>query len=48
MQNPITKTASDKKITTSAIKKVTVELTPIQLVWLHSQHYFQKIEEESI
>lgn len=25
---------------------MTIELTPIQLVWLHSQHIFQKIEED--
>ncbi len=29
-------------------KKVTIELTPIQLVWLHSQHEFQRIEEEAM
>lgn len=31
---------NEKKIN----KKVTIELTPIQLVWLHSQHEFQRIE----
>lgn len=36
---------SDKK---SLSKKVTIELTPIQLVWLHSQHLFQKIEEDAL
>jgi hypothetical protein len=33
---------SDKKL-----RKVTVELNPVQMVWLHSQHLFQKIEESS-
>ena len=36
---------SDKKNTN---KKVVIELDPIQLVWLHSQHLFQKIEEEAL
>jgi len=34
---------SEKKL-----RKVTVELNPIEMVWLHSQHLFQKIEESSI
>jgi hypothetical protein len=25
-------------------KRVMVELNPVQMVWLHSQHLFQKIE----
>lgn len=29
-------------------KKVIIELDPIQLVWLHSQHLFQKIEQEAL
>ena len=29
-------------------KKLSIELTPIQLVWLHSQHIFQKIEEDGL
>lgn len=33
---------SDKKL-----RKVTVELNPVEMVWLHSQHLFQKIEESS-
>lgn len=28
-------------------KRVSVELNPVQMVWLHSQHLFQKIEESS-
>jgi len=28
----------DKKM-----KKVTIDLSPVQMVWLHSQHLFQKI-----
>jgi len=28
-------------------KKVTIDLSPVQMVWLHSQHLFQKIEENS-
>lgn len=35
---------SDKKVS----KKVTIQLTPIQLIWLHSQHEFQRIEEEAL
>ena len=31
---------SEKK---NSSKKVIIELDPIQLVWLHSQHLFQKI-----
>jgi hypothetical protein len=27
--------------------KVTVELSAVEMVWLHSQHLFQKIEEGS-
>ena len=26
---------------------MTVELNPVEMVWLHSQHLFQKIEESS-
>lgn len=33
---------SDKKL-----RKVSVDLNPVQMVWLHSQHLFQKIEESS-
>jgi hypothetical protein len=33
---------SDKKL-----RKVTVDLNPVEMVWLHSQHLFQKIEESS-
>ena len=33
---------SEKKV-----RKVTVELNPVEMVWLHSQHLFQKIEEGS-
>jgi len=29
------------------MRKVTVELNPVQMVWLHSQHLFQKIEEST-
>jgi hypothetical protein len=28
-------------------RKVSVELNPVEMVWLHSQHLFQKIEESS-
>lgn len=28
-------------------KKVSVDLNPVQMVWLHSQHLFQKIEQSS-
>lgn len=30
---------SEKKV-----RKVSVDLNPVQMVWLHSQHLFQKIE----
>ena len=33
---------SEKKV-----RKVSVELNPVEMVWLHSQHLFQKIEESS-
>lgn len=33
---------SEKKV-----RKVTVELNPVELVWLHSQHLFKNIEERS-
>jgi hypothetical protein len=28
-------------------RKVTVELNPIEMVWLQSQHFFKKIEDAS-
>jgi hypothetical protein len=30
-------------MTDKKIKKVCIDLTPVQMVWLHSQHLFQKI-----
>jgi uncharacterized beta-barrel protein YwiB (DUF1934 family) len=39
---------TDKEKPKPASKKVTIDLTPIQLVWLHSQHEFQRIEEEAL
>lgn len=41
--NIVTTAMSEKK----SSKKVIIELSPIQLVWLHSQHVFQKIEEDA-
>lgn len=34
-------------MTDKKTKKVTIDLSPVQMVWLHSQHLFQKIEESS-
>lgn len=34
-------------MTDKKVKKVTIDLSPVQMVWLHSQHLFQKIEENS-
>jgi hypothetical protein len=30
------------------MRKMTIELDPVQMVWLHSQHLFQKIEEGTL
>ena len=29
------------------VRKVSVELNPVEMVWLHSQHLFKKIEDAS-
>jgi len=27
--------------------KLTVALSPVELIWLHSQHYFMRVEQET-